>query len=284
MKKILFMLGLFALLGISQSQAQFITYDPAQFANALIQIGKSTAHIAKAVETINQIKKHIETAKQTKQQLEEIWALQQQVQADLKKLKGLKDLKWHDLQNIFENAMFLVDDPAGYLRYQMPAVSQLHHKLTGGSTAGDVKALYEYFYRFNTAYDPAVDYDEQTEQDYQMKERRYAAELMLQKRKFHLAMSYANMAEEMAVKAEELRLKVKAENELEMTAGERILAQKAAQDAMIQSIELQEKSAVMLAEAMQKGQVQQGIDKNARLSNRLQQQALAYRSIIPGMQ
>ncbi|MEL7531336.1 MAG: hypothetical protein AAFN10_08520 [Bacteroidota bacterium] len=284
MKKIILLTALLSLFGLKESRAQFITYDPAQFVNALVQIGKAGVHISKAIETINTIKKHIETAKQTKEQLEEIWALQQKVRQDLQKLKGLKDLKWHDLQNIFEHAMFLVDDPATYMRYNLPHVSQLHQKLSTGSTAADVKDLYEYFYRYNTAYDPAIDFDEQVEQDYKQKERQYAAELLLQKRNFHLAMSYSNLAEEMAVKAEELRQKVKMENELEMTAGERILAQKAAQDAMIQSIELQEKSAAMLSQAMQKGQVQQGIDKNAYFANRLKKQAQAYKSIIPGFE
>lgn len=277
---IILLIGLFS--PLQELKAQFITYDPAQFLNALAQIGKAGVQIRRAVETIQEIKSHVEVAKRTKAQLEEIWYLQKKVREDLTKLKGLKNLRWHDLQNVFEHAMFLVDNPNGYLRYQFPHVAQLHQKLSSGHTAADVRDLYEFFYRFNTAYDPAIDFEEQLSQEFDSQEKTYAAELMIQKRRFHLSMTYANMAEEMALKAEELRQKVKQEQELEMTAGERILAQKAAQDAMIQSIELQEKSSKLLAEALQKGPVQEAVDQSAYYSLRLQKQTKAYESIIPG--
>lgn len=263
------------------AKAQFVTYDPAQFANAIVQISKAVTHVKKAVETIKQIKSHIEVAKNTKNEIMRIWALQDKVRQDLQKLKGLKNLRWNDLQNVFENAMLLVDNPAQYFRYQLPHVAQLHQKLRTGKTTQDVRDLYEYFNRFSSAYDPAIDYDEHLENEQENIEKKYAAEMMIQKRRFHLAMSYANMAEEMAEKAEELRLKVAEEGNLEMTAGERILAQKAASDAMLQSIELQEKSAQMLELAMQKGEAQGGIDLQAIRGKSLEAQAASFEDILP---
>ena len=281
-KKILLLLPLFCMLQLPSVKAQFITYDPAQFGNALVQIGKASVHIAKVVETIKQIKNHIEVAKSTKDEIMRIWDLQERVRQDLQKLKGLKNLRWNDLQNVFENAMLLVDNPQHYFRYQFPHVAQLYQKLSSGKTSEDVRDLYEYFNRFNSAYDPAIDYDEHLGSKQEQVEKKYAAEMMIQKRRFHLAMSYSNMAEEMAEKAEELRMKVGEEsNGLEMTHGERILAQKAASDAMLESIELQEKSARMLELALQKGENQRGVDIQAIRGKALQAQAAAFEKILP---
>lgn len=281
MKKIIFLFTVFCCCSFHNAKAQFVTYDPAQFANAIVQISKAVTHVKKAIETIKQIKSHIEVAKNTKDEIMRIWALQDKVRADLQKLKGLKNLRWNDLQNVFENAMLLVDNPAQYFRYQLPHVAQLHQKLSNGKTSQDVRDLYEYFNRFSSAYDPAIDYGEYLGSEHENTEKKYAAELMIQKRRFHLAMSYGNMAEEMAEKAEELRLKVAEEGNLEMTAGERILAQKAASDAMLQSIELQEKSAAMLELALQKGEAQGGIDRQAIRAKALHAQAATFEDILP---
>lgn len=281
MKKILCIFTIFTAFQLQTAKAQFITYDPAQFGNALVQIGKAAVHIKKVVETIKQIKTHIDVAKSTKDEIMRIWALQEKVREDLKKLKGLKNLRWNDLQNAFENAMLLVDNPAQYFRYQMPHVAELHRRLSSGKTSQDVRELYEYFNRFSSAYDPAIDYAEHLESRTEHTEKKYAAEMMIQKRRFHLAMSYSNMAEEMAQKAEELRLKVAEEGNLEMTHGERILAQKAASDAMLQSIELQEKAAHMLELALEKGNAQKGVDIQAVRAKALQVQAEALEDILP---
>ena len=281
MKKILCMCTIFMAFQLQTAKAQFITYDPAQFGNALVQIGKAAVHIKKVVETIKQIKTHIDVAKSTKDEIMRIWALQDKVREDLRKLKGLKNLRWNDLQNVFENAMLLVDNPGQYFRYQMPHVAELHRRLSSGKTSQDVRELYEYFNRFSSAYDPAIDYGEHLEAETEHTEKKYAAEMMIQKRRFHLSMSYSNMAEEMAQKAEELRLKVAEEGNLEMTHGERILAQKAASDAMLQSIELQEKAAHMLELALEKGKAQKGVDIQTLRAKALEAQAEVFEDILP---
>ena len=281
-RKVLLLLPLICMLQLETAKAQFITYDPAQFGNALVQIGKAAVHIKKVVETIKQIKTHIDVAKSTKDEIMRIWNLQEKVRQDLQKLKGLRNLRWNDLQNVFENAMLLVDNPENYFRYRLSHVSQLYQKLSSGKTSQDVRDLYEYFNRFNTAYDPALDYDEHLQNKQEQVEKKYAAELMIQKRRFHLAMSYSNMAEEMAEKAEELRMKVGQEsNGLEMTHGERILAQKAASDAMLESIELQEKAAAMLELALKKGENQRGVDIQAIRAKSLKAQAASFQKILP---
>ncbi|MEO1218771.1 MAG: hypothetical protein AAFY45_34885, partial [Bacteroidota bacterium] len=71
------------------------------------------------------------------------------------------------------------------------------------------------------------------------------------------------------------------EGNLEMTHGERILAQKAASDAMLQSIELHEKAAHMLELALEKGKAQKGVDIQTQRAKALEAQAEVFEDILP---
>lgn len=265
-----------------QTQAQFfgggfsgIVYDPTNYAVALKQLVEAKHQIDKLTEQIR-------WAQATKEQVTDIFSMQDQIRQELRQLQGLKDLRWNDFQQYFEKAMFLEVPPRSYFRHKLPYLDEFDKLLSQGENAVDSRSLYEFFYKENTVYDPAFNLKDHVDQAYEQQEKRYSTEMYMQNQQFHLAMSYQNLAEETALKAEELQQQVSAEGAMSMTEGERILAQKAAHDAMIESIDLREKANDLLLKAMQRNPVQKQMDRNQYYKLRLEAQSETYKRLIPG--
>lgn len=281
MKKIALFTLLISIFSIGKAQFGFfgggglsVVYDPSNYGVALQQLTNS-------VTQISQMTEQIDWAIQTKNQMTEIWSLQDKIQRDLQQLKGMADMKWNDMQDLLEQSMLLSSDPSSYFDRPLPYLDRYDQLINDAIDLSETKEFFDFFYGRQTAYDPPLNLKEWEEKGHEQAIKQYSADMLTQQEKIRLGQSYRMLAEKMAVKAEELRQSVATPGAMSMTEGERILAQHAAQNTMLESMRLKEQSNRLLEEVRQKGETQTLLDKNRYLRLRLSKMREVYSDLIP---
>jgi len=230
-----------------------IVYDPTNYGVAIKTLVETKVQIDKMIE-------HIDIAIKTKDQVTDIWQMQEDIRQRLYGLNGMKDLRWNDLQNLFEQAMLLGSDPRSYFRYQIPHLQTFSDLINQVGDPESARNLYEWFYEKTTAYDPPENLGDLLKGKAAQAGKRYAAEMFAQKQKMQIAMGYMREADEQAIKAEELRQKASSEGAMSMTEAERALVLQAANTNMIRSMNMREKANQLYSKALEKGPAQRLID------------------------
>lgn len=222
---------------IQPLQAQFVVYDPAQFANMIKSIANEAQLISNAAKTLKETKNILQTAIRTKEEIENIYHLQWQVQEALKVARGIKDLKWSDLDGVTRAALDISIDPIEYfpdfsgtyhirqaLRLQPSAqhARQLYGLLVGQPVKGELPQDLASFEKAGV----------------QLTLNQFAVSELRDEKKVLAALSYYQLAEEMIYQARELMEAVKRDQRLTMNEAERLHSLKQCQDVLMKSMEI----------------------------------------------
>ena len=274
------LIGMATIMG-NKVQAQFgfggltTVYDPSNYGIAVKQLYEAREMLTKAQEQIR-------IANMTTDQVTNIFTMQDDIRKSLLELKGLDGLEWNNLTNLFESAMLLSSDPRTYFKHDLPYVNDVYNLLNQGDEPYDTRRMYEYYFQKGTAYDPANNIGELRDHQLDQAEKRYATEMYVQQQKLQLAMQYMQRSEELVIQAEELRQKVGQSGAMSMTEGERVLAQKAASDKMVQSMQLRESANKLLLESLEVGPTQRIVDWQHRAKLLREAKSRALPMLLPG--
>lgn len=280
MKQILITLCLIGTMSMAQAQFGFggfsgIVYDPTNYGIAVKQLYEAQQMLTKAQEQIR-------LADMTTEQVTNIFSMQDEIRKNLLELKGVEGLEWNNLTKLFESAVLLSSDPRTYFRHPLPRVTEMHRLLNQGDEPDDTRRLYEYYFQKGTAYDPASNLGELRTHQLEQAEKRYATEMYVQQQKLQMSMQYMQRSEELAIQAEELRQKVGQAGGFSMSESERIQAQKAASDKIIQSMQLRESANKLLLESLETGPTQRIVDWQQRAQLLREAKTRALPALLPG--
>jgi hypothetical protein len=271
-KKLL--LPAFMLMLLSQPlKAQWVVYDPAQFANMIKSIANEVELISKAGKTLQETKKILNTAIRTKEEIENIYSLQWEVQEALKIARGIQDLKWSDLDGVTRSALGISVDPMVYLP-ELPETDWLRPALRSNPNPRNARLLYGMLTGLHAASDPLPDLISYDALNQQTLLNQFAFTEMSAQKRIQAALSYHELAEEMIYGARELMEAVKRDRRLTMNEAERLNALKQCREVIQQSIELKLEADELLRTATE----QPSASKKALLQayrNRLVRKAMA---------
>ncbi|WP_224995070.1 DUF4141 domain-containing protein [Cesiribacter sp. SM1] len=236
LKKIMLPAFMLVLLG-QPLKAQWVVYDPAQFANMIKSIANEVELISKAGKTLQETKKILNAAVRTKEEIENIYSLQWEVQEALKIARGIQDLKWSDLDGVTRSAMGISVDPMVYLP-ELPETDWLRPALRAKPNPHNARLLYGLLTGLHAASDPVPDLVSYDALNQQTLLNQFAFTEMSAQKKMQAALSYHELAEEMIYGARELMEAVKRDRRLTMNEAERLNALKQCREVIQQSIEL----------------------------------------------
>ncbi len=204
---------------------------------------------------------NVRIVRETKEISRDMYRMQEKIQQDLKKLKGLKNLKWSEMESILE-AYFCLDIPSAYSKQQHPhLLKQLLDYLNGGYCREDATQMFEFLHGKTTLSEPASTYQVFQEHKVQQLQKQYALETYQQQRKLHLALVYEGLSKELMEKSEELRIMLTTEDRMSMNEGERTQALAEVHALSLRAIDMKARANQLLAEAQQKGPVQSVADE-----------------------
>lgn len=184
--------------------------------------------------------------------------LQQQVQADLRKVQSVKDLYVSNPIQLFAEALSMSGRAQTNMYLPSFAKAQrLRQALQLTDSKKDVQTVYDVFSRTTGGNTP----DRMTSKDYQAKKEEaavstYAYEEMARKRKIDTALGYYKIADEMTKQSVELNATLKNPGRYTMTDGERMAALNTSNDNMIKAMNLRLEADKLLGETTQNGPMQ----------------------------
>jgi hypothetical protein len=254
------------------AQAQFVVYDPAQFANMLQSIAQQAKQAITLGKTLTETKNILQQAKATKQEIENLHKLHREAQEALKIARGIVDLKWSDLDLLTRKAVSISIDPHIYMP-RMPGSDAMLHTLHGSRGEESTKELYSLLTGINSfkGADSFSDFEKQVNEALV---NQFAFAEMSDQKMIQTALSYNTIAEEMISQANELVQAVKRDKRLTMNEAERISTLKGCQDVLLESMELKTKSDEMIRSVIEKESISKGALKQS-YKNALLRKALA---------
>ncbi|GAB3242983.1 hypothetical protein GCM10027346_39480 [Hymenobacter seoulensis] len=190
--------------------------------------------------------------------------LQKQVQADLRKVQSIQDLRLSNPQELFARALAM--SGRSQTNQMMPVYAKaqrLRQALQLTNPAQDVNTMYDVFSRFgSSSTDPNGNL---TSDQYQAKREEstvslFAAEEMMAKRKLAMAVNYYKIADEMTAQSVEMQATLKNPGRYAMTEGERMAALNSSNDNMIKAMQLREQGDRLFMEASQAGPAHQAAE------------------------
>jgi hypothetical protein len=273
MKKTLFpaLVALALLLAPGETRAQMVVNDPLHMG---VQIGEFAKRLAQWTETVKNYQV-IKDAKQiagvtqdltgeVKNITDETLQLQRQVQADLRKVQSIQDLRLSNPQELFARALAM--SGRGQSNQYMPVfqkAERLRQALQMGNPQQDLNTVYDVFSRFGSG--ATAGNNRMSSQQYQQKREEaavstFAYEEMMQKKKIATAFGYYKIADEMTQQSIEMNATLKNPGRYAMTEGERMVALNTSNDNMIKAMQLRQEADRLLAEASQPGPSRQAAE------------------------
>ncbi|MCC3154744.1 hypothetical protein Q3A66_15840 [Hymenobacter sp. BT770] len=255
----------------AESKAQMVVNDPLHMG---VQIGEFAKRLAQWTETVKNYQV-IKDARQiagvtkditgeVKNITDETLQLQRQVQADLRKVQSVQDLRLSNPQELFARALAM--SGRGQSNQYMPVfqkAERLRQALQMGNPQQDLNTVYDVFSRFGSG--ATAGNNRMSSQQYQQKREEaavstFAYEEMMQKKKIATAFGYYKIADEMTQQSIEMNATLKNPGRYAMTEGERIVALNTSNDNMIKAMQLRQEADRLLAEASQPGPSRQAAE------------------------
>jgi hypothetical protein len=200
--------------------------------------------------------------KNTTTQITALLQLKQEIEKGLYSVKDFQKLRISDLSRILKE-LYGVGSPADYGR-DLPFMEEYGAYLGRPASVGNADGLYNYLLGGTGAYRPEESgtLDGYLKRTKEQRAKAYSIHVAAQKRKMAAAMTYKRLAEQFVGLAEDLAAQVNADGEHRLSTGERIKAQKMANDYMIKSVQMKQKADQLLQEATQKSSVVQQVDQS----------------------
>ena len=208
------------------------------------------------------------------EKLRKLLDLKQQIEKELYLATDFRKLRISDLSKI-KSEVYGLPTADEYVT-EVPYVKEFV-TLTGktASVENSLKA-YDYLFEGTSAYQPenSGSLKGYVENSKQAKAKQYALAIAAQKRKLSVAMSYQRLSDQYTELAKDLSKQISQDGEQKMSTGERIQAQKLANDYMLKSVEMKKKADQLLREAAEKPKVVEQVDHSyqaARMRAQLSQ-------------
>lgn len=187
-------------------------------------------------------------------------ALQQKVQADLRKVQDISNLRvsnMTDLKNLALNVSSF------NFATSLPSLGQTQRftQALASGTDADAIIVKEALTSVSTANGTARTAREMRQQQTTAVMSQLAVENKAQQDKITQAFQYRTLANEMTTSALELQAATNTDNTMAMTDGERVAAQGRAADMLLKAQELREKAGALIAASAQKGPAQLAAEK-----------------------
>ncbi|GAB3309213.1 hypothetical protein LJY25_20205 [Hymenobacter sp. BT175] len=254
-----------------QARAQMVVNDPVHMGVHIGDFAKRLAQWTETVKNYQVVKDARQIAGVTKDITSEVRSLtqealdlQKQVQADLRKVQSIQDLRLSNPQELFARALAM--SGRSQTNQMMPVYAKaqrLRQALQLTNPAQDVNTMYDVFSRFgSSSTDPSGN---MTSDQYQAKREEstvslFAAEEMMAKRKLAMAVNYYKIADEMTAQSVEMQATLKNPGRYAMTEGERMAALNSSNDNMIKAMQLREQGDRLFMEASQAGPAHQAAE------------------------
>lgn len=270
MKRIAFALAL--ALGASTvpylASAQMVVNDPVHMGVHIGQFAKQLKQWTETIKNYQVIKDARQIAGVTRDitgQVKELTyeglELQRQIQADLRKVESVKDLRYANPLELFGRALAMsTSSQPDY----MPPVSKARRlrQALQGRTEQDVETVYQAFSGLDIGRDGAQSF---TYRDYKnMREEAfasaYAYEEVLKKKNVETAFNYQKIADEMTAQSVELMATLKNPGRYSMTEAERLRAMGQANDNMVKALQLRQEADRLIHEASKPGPARQAVE------------------------
>lgn len=251
--------------------AQAVVNDPLHMG---VHIGEFAKHLKQWTETVKNYQV-IKDAKQiagvtkditgqVKDITDQTLQLQRQVQADLRKVQSIQDLRLSNPQELFARALAM--SGRGQSNQYMPVfqkAERLRQALQLNNPQQDLNTVYDVFSRFGSG--ATAGNNRMSSREYQLKREEaavstFAYEEMMQKKKIATAFGYYKIADEMTQQSIEMNATLKNPGRYAMTEGERMVALNTSNDNMIKAMQLRQEADRLLAEAAQPGPSRQAAE------------------------
>ncbi|GAB3840642.1 hypothetical protein [Hymenobacter jeollabukensis] len=260
-----------ALASAPAARAQMVVNDPLHMG---VQIGEFAKRLAQWTETVKNYQvikdaKHIagvtkDITGQVKDITDETLQLQRQVQADLRKVQSIQDLRLSNPQELFARALAM--SGRGQSNQYMPVfqkAERLRQALQLNNPQQDLNTVYDVFSRFGSG--ATAGNNRMSSREYQLKREEaavstFAYEEMMQKKKIATAFGYYKIADEMTQQSIEMNATLKNPGRYAMTEGERMVALNTSNENMIKAMQLRQEADRLLAEAAQPGPSRQAAE------------------------
>ncbi|MCC3160239.1 hypothetical protein LJ737_23585 [Hymenobacter sp. 15J16-1T3B] len=255
----------------TDAAAQAVVNDPLHMG---VHIGEFAKHLKQWTETVKNYQV-IKDAKQiagvtkditgqVKDITDETLQLQRQVQADLRKVQSIQDLRLSNPQELFARALAM--SGRGQSNQYMPVfqkAERLRQALQLNNPQRDLNTVYDVFSRFGSG--ATAGNNRMSSREYQLKREEaavstFAYEEMMQKKKIATAFGYYKIADEMTQQSIEMNATLKNPGRYAMTEGERMVALNTSNDNMIKAMQLRQEADRLLAEAAQPGPSRQAAE------------------------
>ena len=200
--------------------------------------------------------------KNTKDQLTALLQLKSQIEKGLYSVKDFKKLRISDLSRILEE-VYGIGSSAEY-GGDLPFMTEYGSYLGRPASVRNANDLYNYLLSGTSVYRPAEGgtLDGYLKQAKEQQAKAYSVHVAAQKRKMGAAMTYKRLAEQYVELAEDLAAQVNADGAHRMSTGERIKAQKMANDYLIKSVQMKQRADQLVQEATQKPAAVQQVDQS----------------------
>jgi hypothetical protein len=259
MRKMLFLclLGLTPLL----SRAQIPVIDGLSNKQLIQQLVKWVQDYAKQTGQEVNLQKILGENTTTQEKITALLTLKMQIEQFKYSVADFKKLRMSDLNAILEN-VYGLGTTVDYGE-DLPFMREYGSLAGKPPTATSAQQVYDYLFAGTSAYESEAtgNFDEYLEASKEQQAKTYTIHLATQKRKMAAAMTYQRMADEYTRLAKDLSLQVNTPGEQRLTTGERIKAQKMANDYMVQALEMKHKADQLLKEAAQKTGLVEQIDQ-----------------------
>ncbi|GAB3879418.1 hypothetical protein GCM10028824_42850 [Hymenobacter segetis] len=251
--------------------AQAVVNDPLHMGVHIGQFAKQLKEWTETVKNYQVIKDARQIAGVTKDITGEVknitdetLQLQRQVQADLRKVQSIQDLRLSNPQELFARALAM--SGRGQSNQYMPVfqkAERLRQALQLNNPQQDLNTVYDVFSRFGSG--ATAGNNRMSSQQYQQKREEaavstFAYEEMMQKKKIATAFGYYKIADEMTQQSIEMNATLKNPGRYAMTEGERMVALNTSNDNMIKAMQLRQEADRLLAEASQPGPSRQAAE------------------------
>ena len=186
------------------------------------------------------------------------------MQADLRKVQSIQDLRLSNPQELFARALSM--SGRGQSNQYMPVfqkAERLRQALQLNNPQQDLNTVYDVFSRFGAG--ATAGNNRMSSSQYQAKREEaavstFAYEEMMQKKKIATAFGYYKIADEMTQQSIEMNATLKNPGRYAMTEGERMAALNSSNDNMIKAMQLRQEADRLLAEASQPGPSRQAAE------------------------
>lgn len=247
-----------------KAAAQFVVNDPLHMGVHIGQFAKQLGEWAETVQNYQVVKDARQIAGVTKDitgQVKDLTSqgldLQRQIQADLRKVQSIQDLRLSNPQELFTRALAMSGrGPGNQYMPVFPKAARLRQAMQLNNPGQDLNTVYDVFSQFGpgaTTGDTRL-----TPQQYQGKREEaavstFAFEELATKRKIDTAFGYYKIADEMTQQSIELNATLKNPGRYAMTEGERMAALNTTNDNLIKAMQLRIEADRLISEASRPG-------------------------------